>query len=189
MTSKFQDLSQFQMPPKFRGRPAWLVQFWWLIQDTLFGMSPQFLYSWRRFLLRLFGASIGKKVLIRPTVRITYPWKVTIGDYAWIGDKVELYSLGEIHIGAHSVISQCCYICTGSHDYASLAFDIYEKPVNIGEQAWIASDVFIAPGVTIGSGTVVGIRSTVLHDLPPGMICFGNPARVIKPRIMHGNNV
>lgn len=145
-------------------------------------MSPQFMYGWRRVLLRLFGAKIGKHVLIRPSVRTTYPWKVTIGDYVWIGDHVELYSLGEITIGAHAVVSQRSYLCTGAHDYTKLTFDIYAQPIEIGEQAWLATDVFIAPGVKIGKGTVIGIRSTVLKDMPDGMVCYGSPARPVKPR-------
>ncbi len=76
------------------------------VQATIFAWSPQVLYRWRAFLLRLFGAKIGKNVVIRPSVKITYPWKLTLGDYAWVGDEVNLYTLGEITIGAHSVISQ-----------------------------------------------------------------------------------
>ncbi len=185
---EFQRLDTFQLPPHFRGRSAWLVQFWWLVQDPLFRWPPQFMYGWRRFLLRAFGASVGRKVLIRPTAKITYPWKVSIGDYSWIGDQVELYSLGEIHIGAHAVISQRAYLCTGSHDFTRPTFDIYAKPIIIGEQAWIASDVFVAPGVTIGRGAVVGARSTVLQDLPEGMVCYGNPARPVKPRLSRQNS-
>src|SRR5438105_4960330 len=101
-----QDLSAFSLPAEFRGRPAWFVQLWWLVQSTLFRWSPQFMYGWRRLLLRLFGATIGRSVLVRPTARITYPWKIRIGDYSWIGDDVVLYSLGEIDIGAHVVVSQ-----------------------------------------------------------------------------------
>lgn len=178
----YQRLNTFTLPENFRGRPAWLVQLWWLVQDTLFRWSPQFLYGWRRFLLRLFGARVGKGVLIRPTVRVTYPWKVTIGDYTWIGDDVVLYSLGEIEIGAHTVISQRAYICTGSHDFTKTTFDIYALPIRIGNQVWLATDVFVAPGVTIGDGAVVGARSTVLHDLPPGMVCFGSPAKPVRAR-------
>ena len=178
----YQKLSQFQLPPNFRGRSAFIVQLWWLVQATFFAWSPQFLYGWRRFLLRLFGAKIGDKVLVRPSARVTYPWKLTIGDYSWIGDDVELYTLGEIVIGAHSVVSQRCYLSTGAHDYTLTAFDIYAQPIHIANQVWLASDVFVVPGVTIGAGTVVGVRSTVLHDLPSGMICYGSPAKPIKPR-------
>ncbi len=178
----YQDLSRFSLPPHFRGRPAFIVQLWWFVQATLFAWSPQVMYGWRRFLLRMFGARIGKNVLIRPDVKITYPWKLTIGDYSWIGNEVELYTLGEIHIGANSVISQKSYLCTGSHDFSSPAFDIFEKPIYIGDQVWVATDVFISPGITIGDGAVIGTRSTVLTDLPGGMICYGNPAKPNKPR-------
>ncbi|MBN2145769.1 MAG: putative colanic acid biosynthesis acetyltransferase [Anaerolineales bacterium] len=178
----YQDLRSFRLPPGFRGRSGLLVQLWWLVQWFLFRPSPQALYGWRRFLLRLFGAQIGEQVLIRPTASVTYPWKVSIGDYAWIGDEVVLYSLGEITIGAHTVISQRSYLCTGTHDYTQPTFDISAQPIQVGEQAWIATDVFVAPGVNIGAGTVVGSRSTVLHDLPGGMICYGNPARPVRPR-------
>ena len=178
----YQDLARFRVPKKFRGRPAWIVQIWWLVQNSLFAWSPQFLYGWRRFLLRSFGAKIGKNVLVRPTVRMTYPWKISIGDYSWIGDDVVLYSLGEIEIGKNTVISQKSYLCTGSHDHTSKAFDIYAKSIKIDDEVWVATDVFIAPSVIIGRGAVVGARSTVLHDLPAGKICYGYPAKPIRDR-------
>ena len=128
---KVQQLNKFKLPKNFRGKNAFIVQLWWLVQGTLFRMSPQFLYGFRRFLLRLFGAKIGKKVIIRPSAQITYPWKVTIGDYSWIGDNVVLYSLGEIEIGKNVVISQKSYICTGSHDYLQIDFPIFAKKIII----------------------------------------------------------
>lgn len=184
MKNKFpyQELDKFQLPEGFRGRSALIVQLWWLVQSTLFAWSPQFLYGWRRFLLRFFGAKIGKHVLVRPSVKVTYPWKVSIGDFAWVGDDVVLYSLSEIYIGANSVVSQRSYLCTGSHDFKSISFEICAEPIHVGEQVWIASDVFVAPGVKIDDGAVVGTRSTVLHNLPGGMICFGSPAKPIKSR-------
>ena len=130
----YQRLDKFQLPENFRGRSAFVVQLWWLVQDTIFAWSPQFLYAWRRFLLRLFGASIGLDVLIRPTVRVTFPWKLSVGDYSWIGDHVELYTLGEINIGAHCVISQRSYLCTGSHDYSKPGFDIFARPIHIADR-------------------------------------------------------
>jgi putative colanic acid biosynthesis acetyltransferase WcaF len=180
---RIQDLKAFRLPANFRGRNAWIVQLWWIVQATLFRASPQVLYGWRRFLLRLFGCSVGKGVLVRPSVEITYPWKVSIGDHSWIGHNVTLYSLGEIHIGANAVVSQGSYICTASHDAQSPAFDIYQKPVYIEDEAWIAADVFLAPGVRIGRGAVVGVRSTVFHDLPSMMVSFGNPAKPVRPRL------
>jgi len=177
-----QRLDEFKLPDGFRGRSGWYVQLWWFVQATLFRWSPQVFYGWRRWLLRRFGAHIGVSVIIRPSVQITYPWKLTIGDYAWVGDDVVLYTLGEITIGPHAVVSQRSHLCTGSHDYTQPTFDIYAKPIRIGAQAWLATDVFVAPGVEIGEGTVVGARSSVFESLPPGMIAVGSPARVVRRR-------
>ena len=90
--------------------------------------------------------------------------------------------MANIKIGKHCVISQKSYLCTSSHDHAKSSFDIFAKAIEIKDEAWVASDVFIAPGVTIGGGTVVGFRSTVNKDLPPNMICYGSPAKPIRSR-------
>lgn len=181
--NNIQRLDMFCLPEGFRGRSAVVVQLWWLVQATLFRWSPQFMYGWRRWLLRLFGARVGKKVLVRPSVKVTYPWKLTVGNYTWIGDDVVLYSLGEIEIGNHAVVSQRSYLCAASHDYTRADFPIYDKKIYINSHAWLATDVFVAPGVTIGEGAVVGARSSVFHDLPPKMVCIGSPAKPIKPRL------
>ena len=178
-----QELSGFSVPKGFRGASAIKVQLWWAVQATLFAWSPQVMYRWRAFLLRLFGAKVGKNVVIRPSVKITYPGKLTLGDHSWVGDDAVLYTLGDISIGTNSVISQKCYLCTGSHDYMSAHFDIHAQPIVIGDKCWLATDVFVAPGVQIGDGTVVGARSSVFKSLPANVICRGNPAVVIRERV------
>ncbi len=183
MDSHAQNLETFRLPDEFRGRAAWYVQVWWIVQCTFFGLSPQFMYGWRRFLLRLFGAKVGRGVLIRPSARVTYPWKVSIGDWAWIGDNAVLYSLSQIEIGTNAVISQRSYLCAATHDYTSPNFDIIGAKITIGAEVWIAADVFVAPGVLIGQGAVVGARSSVFSALPPMMLCYGNPAKPVRPRI------
>ena len=180
--AKYQDLSTSKVPEGFRGRPAWFVQFWWIIQSILFHTSPQFMYGWRRFLLRAFGAQIGKGVLIRPSVNVTYPWKLRVGDWCWIGDEATLYTLGEISIGDNSCISQHAYLCTGSHDYTRLSFDLYAKPIRIEPETWVSTHVFVGPGVTIGHGAIIGAASVVLKDVAAGTICAGNPLRTIRVR-------
>ena len=179
---QFQNLKDFKLPREFRGRSSWYVQTWWLVQMLFFKPSPQFMYGWRRFLLRCFGAQIGKKVMIRPTAHIQFPWKLKIDEYSWIGDEVVLYNLGDITIGSHTVVSQRSYLCAGSHHHLNPDFSIYTKPIIIKNQCWLAADVFVAPGITIGEGTVVGSRSSVFKTLPAGKICFGSPAIVIKDR-------
>jgi putative colanic acid biosynthesis acetyltransferase WcaF len=183
MDNGFQKLSKFRLPNGFRGRSAVVVQLWWLVQSTLFAMSPQFMFGWRRFLLKAFGAKVGDGALIRPSVRVTYPWKVKIGDRVWIGDHVELYSLGEIELGDDVVVSQKSYLCAANHDYSKPTFDMIDKKITVHNQAWLATDVFVAPGVTIGRGALIGARSSVFSDMPEGMICMGSPAKPVKPRL------
>ena len=178
-----QRISEFRLPKNFRGRPDGVVLLWQLVQSLLFGPSPQPMFFWRNFLLRLFGAKIGRGVLIRPTARVTYPWKLEIGDYVWVGDNVELYSLGDIVLKHDSVISQRSYICTGSHDYKDPAFAITAQRIEIGPEAWIATDVFVAPGITIGRGAVIGARSSVFKDVPDYALCCGSPAKIYGRRI------
>ena len=174
----FQDLERSRPPAGYRGRSAIFTQLWWIVQSLLVHPSPQVFYGWRRFVLRSFGATVGVGVLIRPTVRVTYPWKVRIGDHCQIGDRAELYSLGDITIGDDVVISQDSYICTGSHDHRAADFPLVIRPVVIHDQVWIAAGAFIAPGVVIGRGAVVGARSIVLSDVEPATIVAGQPVTV-----------
>ena len=182
MEGRIQDLSKFKVPSGFRGRPAWFVQLWWLVEMLLFHPSPQVMFGWRRFLLRIFGARIGKGVLIRRTASVTYPWKLAIGDWSWVGDHATLYTLGEIAIGENTVISQHAYLCAASHDYTRPAFDQFAKPIHIESEVWIAANTFVGPGVTIGRGAVVGACSVVLKDVPQKVVCAGNPLRVLRAR-------
>ncbi|MDD3182480.1 MAG: WcaF family extracellular polysaccharide biosynthesis acetyltransferase [Alphaproteobacteria bacterium] len=178
----FQELSLFKISSGVRGRSAFITQLWWIVQEWLVRPSPQFMFGWRRFWWRLFGAQIGKNVLIRPRARATYPWKISIGDYSWIGDDVELYSLDEIHIGSNVVISQKAYLCTGSHDYKKMDFPLMTKPIVIEDQVWIALGSTIMPGLTIGKGAVIGAKSFVLCNVPPMSVFAGHPAKSVGMR-------
>jgi putative colanic acid biosynthesis acetyltransferase WcaF len=185
--NEYQDLSIFIVPSGFRKRSVITVQIWWFIQATLFKCSPQFMFGWRNFLLRAFGAKIGKGVKVRSSAIITYPWNLEIGDFTWVGDETVIYNLGMVKIGNHVAIAHRVYLCTGSHEVDKASFDIYAKEIVLHDQAWIANDVFISPGCVIHKGAVIGSRSSVFHDMPEGMICIGSPARPIKPR--KGNEI
>jgi len=182
MSNQYQDLSRFVVPPGFRGNNKIYLQLWWIVQASAFKWSPQILYGFRRFLLRCFGAKIGEKVLIRPTAHITYPWHLEIGDYSWIGDDTVIYNLAPIKIGANVAIAHRVYLCTGQHDTARVTFDIGAQPITIEDEAWLANDCFVAPGVRIGKGAVIGARSTVLKNMPTAMICVGYPCRPVRMR-------
>ncbi len=179
----FMDLSKYDQSWFDRGRPSWYILLWWFVQAVTFPLTPHPLNGLRCAILRLFGARVGKNVLIRPTARFTYPWKVTIGDYSWIGDDVVFYSLDHINIGTNCVISQKSYLCTGSHDILDPAFGLKTAPITINDGAWVAADCFVAPGVNIGTNAVIGARSSVFANMPAGQVCVGNPCRPRHPRI------
>ncbi len=166
------------------GRPRPIILLWWLIQGMCF---PLTLHPWnglRCWILRRFGARIGQGVVIRPTARFTYPWNVTLGDHSWVGDDVVVYSLATITVGQHCVISQKSYLCTGSHNIHDPQFGLEVAPIVIENGAWIATDCFVAPGVTVGANTVVGARSSVFKSLPSGRVCRGSPCKPVALRIM-----
>ena len=159
------------------GRPKFFVFLWFLCQDTLYRFSPIPCHGFRRKLLKIFGCKVGKKAVLHPRSRLHYPWRIEIGDYAWIGDGVRLYSIAPISIGEHTIISQRSFLCTAGHDYSDPHFKTTQSPITVGSGVWIAADVYVAPGVTIGDNSVIGARSSVFHDMPAGMVCYGYPCR------------
>ena len=173
----FVDLRKYDQSNFDRGRPNWVIMLWGLVQAIAFPLSLHNLNGFRCWLLRLFGAKIGQGVIIRPTARFTYPWKVTIGDYSWVGDDVVFYSIDRIVIGSHTIISQKSYLCTGSHDIKTENFSLITAPIKIGNGAWVATDCFIAPGVTIGANAVIGARSSVFQDIGVQQVAWGTPCK------------
>ena len=179
------DLSLYHQPGFEIGRPKWYVLLWWLVQALVFPLTLHMAHGPRCALLRLFGAKIGKHVVIRPSARFTYPWKVEIGDYSWVGEDVTFYSLAPIRLGQHCVVSQKSYLCTGSHDLSDSSFALVTAPIVIENGAWVATDCFVAPGVRIGANAVIGARSSVFKDMPAQQICMGTPCRPCKHREIH----
>ena len=179
------DLSQYHQPGYDAGGSRIKMLIWWFVQAIAFPLTLHHTHGIRCWLLRSFGATIGKNVIIRPTARITYPWNVEIGDYSWIGDDVVLYSLAPIKIGRHCVISQESYLCTGSHRITDPSFPLETGEIVIENGAWVATDCFIGPDLCIGANSVIGARSSVLQSMPAGQICFGTPCKPVKPRVMN----
>lgn len=136
----------------------------------------------RVWLMRFFGAQVGQGVVVKPRVRITFPWRVSVGDHSWIGEGTWLDSLDHISIGSNCCLSQGVYICTGNHDWSSETFDLVVKPVNIYDGAWIGAYARLSPGVTIGQCAVVSMGAVQVSDAEPNKIYAGNPAVAIKER-------
>ena len=133
-----------------------------------------------------FGARIGRQVYIKPRVNIHFPWKLQIGDHTWIGEEVFLLNFEPIVIGAHCCISQRAFVCTGNHDFRKPEMSYRNRPITIQDGAWIGAQVFVSPGVTVGSEAVVTVGSVVTSDLAAGMVCSGNPCHPVQPRWKKG---
>jgi putative colanic acid biosynthesis acetyltransferase WcaF len=151
----------------------------WLV---FYRLSPRIMHGWRRILLRIFGAKIGKGVAVYPSSKVWAPWNLQMDDYSCLADDVNCYCVAQITIGASTTISQGSWLCSASHDYTTPLMQLVVAPISIGANVWITGDVFVGPGLRIGDGAVVTARSTVLSDVPPWTIATGFPARVVKKR-------
>lgn len=157
---------------------------WQYIVRPIFYATPRSANLLRISILRLMGAKIGHTCLIQPKVNILMPWNLRIGNFVAIDHHVEIYNFAQVSIQDMTVISQRSYLCTGSHDYTHPYMPLIWKPITIGSECWVAAEVFIAPGVEIGNGSVIGARSVVTKSMPGWMVCAGNPCAPIKARVI-----
>lgn len=167
---------------KYTSRETWL-RVLWMVGICFFRLTPRPLFSLRSWLLRLFGAKIGRNVHVYPSTHIYYPWNLEIGDWSCIGEWALIYNLGYVKIGERVTISQRVHLCAGTHDYNDSAMSLIKLPINVGSLAWICADAFIGPGVTVGDGAVVGARSVVIKKVDEWSVVGGNPAKFIKSRV------
>lgn len=183
------DLSAFRNS-EFDRQASTLKEFAWLLfRSVCFEKSVMPWYRMRRGILRSFGARLGEGVIVKPQVKITFPWNLTIGDHCWLGEESWILNLAPVSIGSHVCISQRAFLCTGNHDWSSPRFDLVAKPITIGDRVWICANAFVGPGVTIGDGAVVTAGSVVTGDLPADMICTGNPCQPVAKRKAHADQV
>lgn len=180
MTKGRTDLSSFNNAHYDPG-PLWIRALWY-VTNALFFKSPLPGSAWKRFLLRLFGAQIGKGVVIKPRVNIKYPWFLVIGDHAWIGEEVWIDDLGTVTIGSHSCISQGALLLCGNHDHRSPHFDLIVQGITLEEGVWIGARAVVGPGVRIASHAFLTLGSVTGSDLSAYGIYRGDPAEYVKER-------
>lgn len=140
--------------------------------------------TWRNLVLRLFGAQLHPSAHIYASVKIWSPRNLQLGAYSTLGPGVDCYNQGRISIGSNTIISQKTYLCASTHDFERTDFPLICKPIVIGNSVWVAAAAFIGPGVHLGEGAVVGARAAVFKDVEPWTIVGGNPAKVIKERVI-----
>jgi len=159
----------------------------WYFINVCFFINPFNPSSWlKRWLLKLFGARIGRGVVIKPGVSIKYPWKLFVGDYSWIGEKVWIDNLANVVIGNNVCISQGAMMLTGNHNYSAREFDLMVLAIKLEDGVWIGAKSVVCPGVTCKTHSVLSVLSVATKDLEPYTIYQGNPAIAIKERVIQG---
>ncbi|MBY0586062.1 putative colanic acid biosynthesis acetyltransferase [bacterium] len=179
MANRF-DISQNKSPHSLMNKVGRTL--WGLVYPILFRPSPKIFHGWRRMILRLFGANLHPTAKVFSTAKIWAPWNLTMEEYSCISFDVDCYNVAPIRLGPHSTVSQYSFLCTASHDMNDPGMRLTTAPISIGAGTWVCADVFVAPGVTIGDGTVVGARSSVFGNIPANKIAAGNPCRIVRDR-------
>jgi putative colanic acid biosynthesis acetyltransferase WcaF len=178
------DLSSYTVGRFDRGAGMVKEGMWLVVSLILFRLCPFSFSALKRAVLRAFGASIGRNVTIKPQVKITFPWKLTVGDHVWLGEECWLLNLERVTIGSHVSISQRAFLCTGSHDFKRTSFDLITRPIILEDGVWLGAGSWVGPGVTIGSHAVLTAGSVATKNLAAYGIYRGNPAALVKQRII-----
>lgn len=161
-------------------RMAWTIA-WGLLARPLPRSLGQ---GWKRALLRAFGARVDSTAVIYSSARVYYPPNLTMGRYSCLASRVDCYNVAPVTIGDNTTISQDAVLCTASHDVTDSLNRLITAPITIADQAWVAAGAFVGMGVTVGQGAVVGARAAVFRDVDPWTIVGGNPAKMIKKRML-----
>jgi putative colanic acid biosynthesis acetyltransferase WcaF len=161
---------------------------WSLVQATLWRLAWKRVHVLRPAILRAFGADVAWRTQIAGSVKVYFPWRLSVGSETAIGPGVSFYNLGGLTIGKRVVISQNAYLCGGTHDYTRANYPLVCKPLVIGDDVWVGAAAFLCPGVSIGQGAVIGACAVITKDVAPWAIVAGNPARVIGTRVIRDSH-
>jgi putative colanic acid biosynthesis acetyltransferase WcaF len=159
------------------------LRFFWYFINVIFFKSSFFPFNFLKiFLLQLFGCSLGKGVVIKPNVNIKYPWKLSLGNYVWIGESVWIDNLDNVTIGNHVCISQGAILICGSHNYKKQSFDLITKEITLNDGVWIGAKSIILPGVVAESHAILSAGSVISKNLESFTVYKGNPAEKVGSR-------
>jgi putative colanic acid biosynthesis acetyltransferase WcaF len=162
-------------------RACWSVTYW-----VLFRLTPVPLHAWRAFVLRCFGASIGRRVRIYPSASIWAPWNLSMADDSCIGPGVDCYCVDRIVLQSRAIVSQRSFLCTATHDYEQTGLPLRTAPITIETDGWVTAEVYVGPGVTLHTGAVALARAVVVKDVAAWTVVAGNPAQPVRVRSQPG---
>jgi putative colanic acid biosynthesis acetyltransferase WcaF len=158
-------------------RVAWAVCYL-----LMFRPSPRPFFGWRRLILRVFGAKLGKGVVIYPSAKIWAPWNLVCEDMVAIANGADIYNPSPIWLGSHAIVSQDAFLCGASHDYNDVRFPLYSKPIHVGPYAWVCARSCVMPGITLQEGAVLGLGAIATKDLASWSVYAGSPAKLVAAR-------
>ncbi|MFT7612560.1 MAG: putative colanic acid biosynthesis acetyltransferase WcaF [Parvicellaceae bacterium] len=162
-----------------------IKRFFWYFFNVTIMLNPFNPFSGlKKFILRLFGAKIGRGVVIKPRVNVKYPWKLRIGNHVWIGEKVWIDNLAEVKIEDNVCVSQGAMLLCGNHNYKRAAFDLVARPIRLKEGCWVGAYAVVCPGVVCKSHSILAVNSVATHSLDPYFIYQGNPAVKLRERVI-----
>jgi putative colanic acid biosynthesis acetyltransferase WcaF len=174
------DNSEYQ---KGRSKLVWAI--WHFVGAPILKSNALPFPVLKAFILRIFGASIGKGSHIKPGVKVKFPWFLSIGDYCWIGEDVWIDNLANVTIGSHVCVSQGAYLCTGNHDWTAPNLKLFRRPITLEDGSWVGAKATICPNVVVGTCSIVTVGSVALKSIPPYQIWGGNPAKYLRDRVVH----
>ncbi|HEY9622972.1 MAG TPA: WcaF family extracellular polysaccharide biosynthesis acetyltransferase [Crinalium sp.] len=177
-------LDRYSLGSYTPGAPHWKQLLWYFLGSPLVQSYWLPFSAFKVGILRCFGAHVGKQVRIKPGVRVKFPWRLTVGDFVWIGEGAWFDNIAPIVLEDHVCISQDVYLCTGNHNWSDPDFQLIPAPIYIQESSWIAARSTVGPGVTVGRGAVLGLGSVTGRSLAAMTVYSGNPAQPIKARVM-----
>ena len=177
------DLSTFSNPSFFHGKSKLIRFIWMFVSRLFFNTWVPFPSTFKAFILRLFGATVGKGLVIRTFVRIKQPWRLSIGDNVWIGESVWIDNLVHVSIGSNVCLSQGVFLLTGNHNYKSTSFDLITGEIYLEAGVWIGANAIVCPGVTCQMHSMLSVGSVATKNLEASSIYQGNPAIFKKNRI------
>ena len=155
---------------------------WMMTWCLLASWTPPSFNGWRRILLLLFGARMARNARVSSSARIWYPPNLEMAEHACLGPRVNCYNMARISLGPYALASQGAHLCAGTHDIDDPHFQLLAKPITMMERSWVAADGFVGPGVTIGTGAVLGARGVAFGTLEPWTVYIGNPAQKVRKR-------
>ena len=176
------ELKDFTIGDFDRGASLIKATLWYFVNALFVRASWNPFMGIKIWLLRLFGAKIGKGLVIKNNVIIKFPWKLTIGDYVWLGEYCWIDNLVDVIIGNNVCISQGALLITGNHDYTQVDFPYRNAPIVVEDGVWVGAKSVITSGVKLASHSVLTAGSVVTKDTEPYGIYQGNPAVKIKER-------